>query len=184
MSADAEPTVEPTAARRIATTAQGPPPGSRAYRSQAEHYDRRTDAFRRWRELLVTRLPVRRGDTVLDVGCGTGLCLPLLQHKIGPTGTIAGIDESEQMLHVAAGRVAGHGWDNVRSTFCSAPGTRVDRASRTRRRSKRNRLRSQRRLPPHQPCVGNLVVRQRTADPAPTAAAAVLAASVGSRALG
>ena len=77
-------------------------------------YDQRTDAFRRWRELLVTTLPVRRGDTVLDVGCGTGLCLPLLQHKVGPTGAIVGIDASEQMLEVAAARVAEQGWDNVR----------------------------------------------------------------------
>ena len=62
-------------------------PASEAYRSQAIDYDQRTDTFRRWRELLVERLPVQRGDTVLDVGCGTGLCLPLLQHKLGPTGT-------------------------------------------------------------------------------------------------
>jgi ubiquinone/menaquinone biosynthesis C-methylase UbiE len=50
---------------------------------------------------------------VLDVGCGTGLCLPLLQHKLGPTGTIIGIDASAQMLDVAAARVTEHGWDNV-----------------------------------------------------------------------
>ena len=42
--------------------------------------------------------PARPGDTVLDVGCGTGLCLPLLRDKVGPTGTIVGIDASEQML--------------------------------------------------------------------------------------
>ncbi len=56
----------------------------------------------------------RRGDTVLDVGCGTGLCLPLLQRKVGASGVIVGIDESEQMLQVAGERVAAHGWDNVR----------------------------------------------------------------------
>ena len=86
---------------------------SEAYRSQAGDYDQRTDAFRHWRELLVQQLPIRRGDTVLDVGCGTGLCLPLLQHKVGRTGAIIGIDASEQMLQVAADRIAAHGWDNV-----------------------------------------------------------------------
>jgi ubiquinone/menaquinone biosynthesis C-methylase UbiE len=90
------------------------PAVSEAYRSQAGDYDQRTDAFRQWRELLVQRLPIRRGDTVLDVGCGTGLCLPLLQHKLGPTGAIIGIDASEQMLEVAADRIAAHGWDNIR----------------------------------------------------------------------
>jgi SAM-dependent methyltransferase len=90
------------------------PTASEAYRSQAGRYDQRTEAFRHWRELLVDRLPARRGDTVLDVGCGTGLCLPLLQHKVGTSGTIVGIDESEQMLEVAGERVAEHGWNNVR----------------------------------------------------------------------
>jgi demethylmenaquinone methyltransferase/2-methoxy-6-polyprenyl-1,4-benzoquinol methylase len=86
---------------------------SEAYRSQAGDYDQRTDAFQPWRELLVQQLPIRRGDTVLDVGCGTGLCLPLLQHKVGRTGAIIGIDASEQMLQLAADRIAAHGWDNV-----------------------------------------------------------------------
>jgi len=92
----------------------GRPAGPEAYRSQAGRYDRRTDAFRQWRERVVEQLPVRPGDTVLDVGCGTGLCLPLLQRKVGPSGTIVGIDASAQMLEVASARVAEHGWDNVR----------------------------------------------------------------------
>jgi len=87
--------------------------GSEAYHSQAGRYDQRTDAFRRWREIVVEHLPAQRGDTVLDVGCGTGLCLPLLQRKVGPSGTIVGIDASAQMLEVAGARVAEHGWDNV-----------------------------------------------------------------------
>jgi ubiquinone/menaquinone biosynthesis C-methylase UbiE len=108
-----------TAVRTIAAPLTGMPvpstfsPASEAYRSEAGDYDQRTDAFRHWRELLVTQLPVQLGDTVLDVGCGTGLCLPLLQQKVGPTGRIVGIDASEQMLEVAAARVAEQGWDNV-----------------------------------------------------------------------
>lgn len=86
---------------------------SEAYRSEAGRYDQRTDAFRPWRELLVERLPIRSGDTVLDVGCGTGLCMQLLQRKVGPTGSIVGIDASAQMLRVAADRVADHRWENV-----------------------------------------------------------------------
>jgi trans-aconitate methyltransferase len=90
------------------------PAAAEAYRSQAALYDRRTEAFQHWRERLIALLPARAGDTVLDVGCGTGLCIPLLHDKIGPTGTIVGIDASEQMLQVAADRVATRGWDNVR----------------------------------------------------------------------
>ena len=101
-------------------------PASEAYRSQAGDYDQRTDAFRQWRALLVTQLSVHPGDTVLDVGCGTGLCLPLLQHKVGPTGAIVGIDASEQMLEVAATRVAEHGWDNVRLVAAPVADARIE----------------------------------------------------------
>ena len=110
MNSAAPPTIQP---RSDASPGSAHHATSEAYRSQARHYDQRTDAFRRWRELLVEQLPVQRGDTVLDVGCGTGLCLPLLQDKVGPTGAITGIDASEQMLQVAADRVAEHRWDNV-----------------------------------------------------------------------
>ncbi len=96
------------------TTSGGAEPVPEAYGSQAGRYEQRTGAFRYWRELLVDQLPARRGDTILDVGCGTGLCLPLLQRKVGASGMIVGIDESEQMLQVAGERVAEHGWDNVR----------------------------------------------------------------------
>ncbi len=96
--------------------ASAPPRHSRsqAYRSQAGRYDQRTDAFRSWRELLVEHLPIQRGDTVLDVGCGTGLCLPLLQGKLGPTGTIVGIDASPEMLDIAQRRCRDNNWGNVR----------------------------------------------------------------------
>ena len=106
-------------------TSEETPPGSpETYRSEAGHYDQRTDAFRLWRELLVARLPLKHGDTVLDVGCGTGLCLPLLQNKIGPTGAVIGVDASQEMLDVAAERCADHDWHNVRliaSAVDSAP---------------------------------------------------------------
>src|SRR6476646_10258348 len=87
--------------------------GSEAYRSEAIRYDKRTEQFQHWRELLVENLPVVRGDTVLDVGCGTGLCLPLLHDKVSATGRIIGIDAAGQMLEVAAQRVTDHGWSNV-----------------------------------------------------------------------
>lgn len=89
------------------------PASSEAYHSQAGGYDQRTEKFQHWRELLIDQLPAGRGDTVLDIGCGTGLCLPLLHQKVGPTGTIIGIDASDQMLTVAADRVTENGWTNI-----------------------------------------------------------------------
>jgi SAM-dependent methyltransferase len=85
-----------------------------AYVSQAGHYDKRTRPFQRWRQLVVDELAAQPGDTVLDVGCGTGLCLPALREKVGSTGTVVGIDRSEEMLTLAGDRVRRHGWSNVR----------------------------------------------------------------------
>jgi SAM-dependent methyltransferase len=86
---------------------------AQAYRSHAGRYDHRTRTFHHWREQLVRRLDVRPGDTVLDVGCGTGLCMPGLQNKIGPAGTIVGIDAAQDMLDLAALRVSENRWENV-----------------------------------------------------------------------
>jgi ubiquinone/menaquinone biosynthesis C-methylase UbiE len=97
------------------------------YGRHAVHYDRRTDAFQHWRDLLVAELPVPRGDTVIDVGCGTGLCHTLLQQKLGPTGTIIGIDTSEQMLRVAADRIAQHNWTNVHLVTAPVATAPIDR---------------------------------------------------------
>jgi ubiquinone/menaquinone biosynthesis C-methylase UbiE len=45
----------------------------RAYVEHADSYDQDTSAHDRWRLSLVDALPLRPGDTVLDVGCGSGL---------------------------------------------------------------------------------------------------------------
>jgi trans-aconitate methyltransferase len=84
-----------------------------AYDDQATDYDRRTALYQGWRELLVDQLSLRRGDVVLDIGCGTGLCFEPVQRKIGDTGMIIGIDEAPAMLAVAARHVTEHGWRNV-----------------------------------------------------------------------
>ncbi|HEY7271530.1 MAG TPA: methyltransferase domain-containing protein [Actinoplanes sp.] len=84
-----------------------------AYGPLAGTYEQRTAAYDEWRRRLVALLPVRRGDVVLDVGCGTGLCFPRLQAKVGAEGRIVGIDESADMLDIARGHIADHGWENV-----------------------------------------------------------------------
>jgi SAM-dependent methyltransferase len=86
---------------------------ARTYGREAGQYDARTGPFEPYRHRIVDSLPIERGDVVLDVGCGTGLCFSLLQERIGPGGTIVGVDASRQMLDLAAARAAAHGWDNV-----------------------------------------------------------------------
>lgn len=84
-----------------------------AYGRDAATYDVHTGSFERYRREIVAELPLRRGDVVIDAGCGTGLCFPMLQERIGPEGTIIGVDAASDMLAVAADRVAAAGWSNV-----------------------------------------------------------------------
>ena len=78
------------------------------------------------RQRGVALLGLRPGDTVLDLGCGTGLNLPLLVAAVGPTGTIIGLDRSSAMLAMARRRVAIKGWASVR--FVEADATTFDPA--------------------------------------------------------
>jgi demethylmenaquinone methyltransferase/2-methoxy-6-polyprenyl-1,4-benzoquinol methylase len=91
------------------------PPAVRqlAYTKDARLYDQRTRAFQRFRRAIVAGLAPNPGDVVLDVGCGTGLCFPMLLDKIGPRGRIVGIDASPAMVDLARERVAREGWRNV-----------------------------------------------------------------------
>jgi len=51
--------------------------------------------------LLLERVPLRAGQRVLDVACGTGIVARLAAARIGPTGTVIGLDLNEGMLAVA-----------------------------------------------------------------------------------
>jgi trans-aconitate methyltransferase len=84
-----------------------------AYSEHARSYNRRTGAFQRYRRAIVDALPVRRGQVVIDVGCGTGLCCGLLREKVGSEGGVVGIEESPEMAAVAREHIAEEGWGNV-----------------------------------------------------------------------
>jgi SAM-dependent methyltransferase len=84
-----------------------------AYYENARSYDRDTGVFQPYRRAVVEALPLRPGQVVLDVGCGTGLCSGLLREKVGPGGTVIGIEESPEMAAVAREHIAREGWRNV-----------------------------------------------------------------------
>jgi ubiquinone/menaquinone biosynthesis C-methylase UbiE len=68
---------------------------------------------RRMRDEAVRRLAVRPGDSVLEVGCGTGANLRRLVEKVGGTGAVTGIDISPGMLERAERLRIDNGWANV-----------------------------------------------------------------------
>lgn len=69
--------------------------------------------YRTGRVLGIEALAPLPGQQVLDIGCGTGLNFPLLRERIGPSGTIVGVDRSMEMLRQARRRILAGNWDNV-----------------------------------------------------------------------
>ncbi|MFW6692222.1 class I SAM-dependent methyltransferase [Streptomyces sp. MAR4 CNX-425] len=84
----------------------------KVYRKRAKRYDltsnrlyligQRTMAYK---HLALEQLALRSGDTVVDVGCGTGHNLPLLARAVGPAGRVIGVDLTDAMLEQAEKRV-------------------------------------------------------------------------------
>lgn len=56
---------------------------------------------------------MRRGETVIDVACGTGLNFEPLREAVGSQGRIIGVDISGGMLALARERSEARGWSNV-----------------------------------------------------------------------
>jgi demethylmenaquinone methyltransferase/2-methoxy-6-polyprenyl-1,4-benzoquinol methylase len=88
------------------------------YRRLAPIYDLALWGYRllgvsRHRRQAVEALQLRPGDTVVDMGCGTGLNFPYLHEAVGSEGRIVGVDLSEAMLEKARERADRHGWQNV-----------------------------------------------------------------------
>lgn len=88
------------------------------YRRRATVYDRELALFEPIRRLAIARLDLGPGEVVFDVGCGTGLSLPLLRQGVGPKGRIVGIEQSPEMLEQARRRVARGRWSRV-TLVCS-----------------------------------------------------------------
>jgi demethylmenaquinone methyltransferase/2-methoxy-6-polyprenyl-1,4-benzoquinol methylase len=51
--------------------------------------------------LILDLIGLAEGDSVLDVGTGTGILVPYLMERIGPSGSIVAVDIAEEMLAVA-----------------------------------------------------------------------------------
>lgn len=67
----------------------------------------------RVRRRSIDALRLEPGDRVLEVGCGSGRNFPGIEQRIGPGGTLVGVDLSRGMLARAERLVRRRGWGNV-----------------------------------------------------------------------
>lgn len=56
---------------------------------------------------------LKEGETVLDLGCGTGLDAFLASQKVGQTGKVIGVDMTPEMIDRAQENAKRGGYDNV-----------------------------------------------------------------------
>ncbi|GAA0248521.1 class I SAM-dependent methyltransferase [Haladaptatus pallidirubidus] len=62
---------------------------------------------------VADQLGLEPGDTVVEMGCGTGANFSHLRERVGSDGTVIGVDFTRGMLERARWRIEREGWDNV-----------------------------------------------------------------------
>jgi ubiquinone/menaquinone biosynthesis C-methylase UbiE len=114
-----------------------PAPKRKSQATTTRRYDRLARAYRTLEPLYLVFPPARRravaalglkpGDTVLEIGAGTGRNLPYLLERVGPSGTVLALDASAGMLAEARRLVERRGWRNVELLQQDAGRLEVDR---------------------------------------------------------
>ncbi|UCU95609.1 class I SAM-dependent methyltransferase [Hydrogenophaga taeniospiralis] len=90
------------------------------YRSKAAGYDASAEFTMPLRRRTIALLQLQPGQTVLDVGAGTGLSYALLCAGVGDTGRVLAFEQSPDMFALAQQRVQREGWANVWHVNASA----------------------------------------------------------------
>ncbi len=90
------------------------------YRRHANSYDYSVQLYRllgfrlqTYRRMAVDALELQPGDTVVEIGCGTGENFGLLHDRVGPSGRIIGVDLTDAMLEQAARKGRTRGYENL-----------------------------------------------------------------------
>jgi ubiquinone/menaquinone biosynthesis C-methylase UbiE len=84
--------------------------------SQARYYDLLAWVLtlgreRAFRQRLVELARLQPGDKVLDIGCGTGTLAIIAKQRVGPEGTVDGVDASPEMIGRATRKARKAGLD-------------------------------------------------------------------------
>jgi arsenite methyltransferase len=73
----------------------------------ATYYDRISDYQYGLGLSLIDMMKIKKGDSVLDIGCGTGRLALQVSDIVGPSGSVTGIDPSPHRIEIANARLNG-----------------------------------------------------------------------------
>lgn len=73
---------------------------------------------RKYAEMALQRLSIVEGETVLEIGFGTGYCLQLMAELVGQTGKACGIDISSGMIQKTRKRLERAGLAQRAELYC------------------------------------------------------------------
>nr|HMQ56640.1 methyltransferase domain-containing protein [Anaerolineae bacterium] len=66
--------------------------------------------FQPWTSRVADAAKIQAGQRVLDVACGTGILARTIAERVGPTGSVVGLDINKGMLAVAQQQAPGIEW--------------------------------------------------------------------------
>lgn len=90
------------------------------YRKRARGYDISANLYyligfreAKYRKMAVSQLALRPGNSLVEIGCGTGLNFRYALNDLGPMGKLIGVDLTDAMLKQAEARVNASDWRNI-----------------------------------------------------------------------
>lgn len=95
---------------------------------ELDHLTQQAEEWAKAARRLFDEIGVARGWTVADIGCGTLGVLAILADRVGPTGTVVGVDREDRMLSAARACLDQRGYESVRLVRADAVDTGLPRA--------------------------------------------------------
>ncbi len=82
--------------------------------------------FERWGPVVSAAASITSGQSALDVACGTGALTRAVVERVGPKGSVVGLDPNPEMLAVARRQVPDAQWREGRAESLPFPGDSFD----------------------------------------------------------
>ena len=89
--------------------------------SQAESYECGSESQRSVGIKTIDKLAIKKGSSVLDLGCGTGSLAQVLSERTGPTGKVVAVDPDGERLKIAQEKYFAKNIEYIRADDKSFP---------------------------------------------------------------